>query len=109
MLRSTRPFRSPKVTSKFVLSIIGDRIGDKTREDLPNGRNLSEKLLEGKYLILTEEKDLSPPEAVRAHKELSEVERIFRRLKRTSHTSLRIWLFHTPTRILTDNTRWRIS
>ena len=41
----------------------------------------TEKLLEGKYLILTEEKDLSPPEAVRAYKELSEVERAFRKLK----------------------------
>ncbi len=41
----------------------------------------TEKLLEGKYVILTEEKDLSPPEAVRAYKEFSEVERAFRKLK----------------------------
>lgn len=40
-----------------------------------------EKAYEGKYVIQTEEKDLGPVEAVQAYKELSEVERGFRRLK----------------------------
>lgn len=40
-----------------------------------------EKALEGKYLIQTEEKDLSPVQAVQEYKELSEVERGFRILK----------------------------
>ncbi len=40
-----------------------------------------EKKYEGKYLIQTEEKDLSPVEAVMHYKELSEVERGFRHLK----------------------------
>jgi len=40
-----------------------------------------EKAYEGKYLIQTEEQDLTPVEAVSAYKELSEVERAFRCLK----------------------------
>lgn len=40
-----------------------------------------EKKFEGKYLIQTEEKDLTPVEAVVRYKELSEVERGFRSLK----------------------------
>ena len=40
-----------------------------------------EKAYEGKYLIQTEEPNLSPVEAVRLYKELSEVERSFRNLK----------------------------
>lgn len=40
-----------------------------------------EKALEGKYLIQTEEKGLTPVEAVQAYKELSEVEQAFRQLK----------------------------
>ena len=40
-----------------------------------------EQALEGKYLIQTEEKDLSAVEAVRVYKELSEVERAFSGLK----------------------------
>ncbi len=40
-----------------------------------------EKAYEGHYLIQTEERDLSPVEAVRIYKELSEVERGFRELK----------------------------
>src|SRR5437867_216466 len=40
-----------------------------------------EKALEGKYLIQTEEKNLSAIEAVEVYKELSEVERAFRELK----------------------------
>jgi transposase len=40
-----------------------------------------EKAYEGKYLIQTEEKGLTPVEAVRAYKELSEVEQAFRQLK----------------------------
>jgi transposase len=40
-----------------------------------------EKTYEGKYLIQTEEKGLTPVEAVEAYKELSEVERAFRSLK----------------------------
>jgi len=40
-----------------------------------------EKLLEGKYLIQTEERNLSAIEAVSVYKELSEVERAFARLK----------------------------
>jgi transposase len=41
----------------------------------------NEKSLEGKYLIQTEEKNLSALEAVAVYKELSEVERAFARLK----------------------------
>ena len=40
-----------------------------------------EKALEGKYLIQTEENDISPIQAVEVYKELSEVERAFRELK----------------------------
>ena len=40
-----------------------------------------EKSLEGKYLIQTEERNLSALEAVAVYKELSEVERAFARLK----------------------------
>lgn len=40
-----------------------------------------EKALEGKYLIQTEEKNLSATEAVEIYKDLSEVERAFRQLK----------------------------
>lgn len=40
-----------------------------------------EKKIEGKYLIQTEEKNLTPVEAVAEYKELSEVERGFRSLK----------------------------
>lgn len=40
-----------------------------------------EKAFEGKYVIATEEKDLSPVEAVQAYKALSDVERGFRELK----------------------------
>ena len=41
----------------------------------------AEKALEGKYVIQTEERDLSAVQAVEAYKELSEVERSFRELK----------------------------
>ena len=41
----------------------------------------AEKALEGKYVIQTEERDLSAVQAVEAYKELSEVERGFRELK----------------------------
>ncbi|CAB4243948.1 conserved protein of unknown function [Methylacidimicrobium sp. AP8] len=57
----------------------------------------TEKLLEGKYVILTEEKDLSPLEAVRAYKELSEVERAFRKLKDV--LELRPIYHHNPQRV----------
>lgn len=40
-----------------------------------------EKAYEGKYLIQTEEQELTPVEAVEAYKDLSEVERAFRSLK----------------------------
>lgn len=40
-----------------------------------------EKAYEGKYLIQTEEQNLTPVDAVAAYKELSEVERVFRCLK----------------------------
>ena len=40
-----------------------------------------EKKYEGKYLIQTDEPDITPQEAVRAYKELNEVERGFRTLK----------------------------
>ncbi len=40
-----------------------------------------EKAYEGKYLIQTEERGLTPVEAVEAYKDLSEVERAFRSLK----------------------------
>ena len=39
-----------------------------------------EQLLEGKYVIQTEERDLTPLEAVAAYKELNEVERGFAQL-----------------------------
>jgi transposase len=42
---------------------------------------LREQAYEGKYVIQTEEPDLSPVEAVRLYKELSEVERAFANLK----------------------------
>lgn len=45
-------------------------------ENLPQ-----EKALEGKYLIQSEEQNLSPVEAVEIYKDLSEVERAFRGLK----------------------------
>ena len=41
----------------------------------------AEKALEGKYVIQTEELDLSAVQAVEGYKELSEVERGFRELK----------------------------
>lgn len=45
-------------------------------------RNLEREIAyEGKYLIQTEQPNLSPVDAVRAYKELSEVERGFRQLK----------------------------
>lgn len=56
-----------------------------------------EKLLEGKYLILTQEKDLSPPDAVRAYKELGEVERAFRKMKDV--LELRPIYHHDPKRV----------
>ena len=40
-----------------------------------------EQLLEGKYVMQTEERDLTPLEAVAAYKELNEVERGFAQLK----------------------------
>ncbi len=40
-----------------------------------------ERAYEGKYLIRTEERDLSPVDAVQAYKDLAEVERAFRELK----------------------------
>lgn len=46
------------------------------------GTNMErEKTYEGKYLIQTEEQNLTPVDAVAAYKELSEVERVFRCLK----------------------------
>jgi len=42
---------------------------------------IREKALEGKYLIQTEEKDLTPVEAVQSYKELTEVEGAFRQIK----------------------------
>jgi hypothetical protein len=41
----------------------------------------AEKAMEGKYVIQTEELDLSAVQAVEAYKELSEVERSFWKLK----------------------------
>jgi transposase len=41
----------------------------------------AEKALEGKYVIQTEELDLSAVQAVEAYKDLSEIERSFRELK----------------------------
>src|SRR5262249_30401700 len=43
--------------------------------------HLAEKALEGKYVIQTEELDLSAVQAVEAYKDLSEIERSFRELK----------------------------
>jgi DDE family transposase len=45
------------------------------------GHLAPEKALEGKYVIQTEESDLSAVQAVEAYKDLSEVERSFRQLK----------------------------
>lgn len=45
------------------------------------GHLAPEKALEGKYVIQTEESDLSAVQAVEAYKDLSEVERSFRELK----------------------------
>ncbi|CAI9084877.1 IS1634 family transposase [Candidatus Methylacidiphilum fumarolicum] len=56
-----------------------------------------EKLLEGKYLILTEEKHLSAVEAVCAYKELSQVERAFRKLKDV--LEMRPIYHHDPQRV----------
>jgi transposase len=45
------------------------------------GHLAPEKALEGKYVIQTEELDLSAVQAVEAYKDLSEIERSFRQLK----------------------------
>src|SRR5260370_12287079 len=45
------------------------------------GHLAPEKALEGKYVIQTEELDLSAVQAVEAYKDLSEIERSFRELK----------------------------
>lgn len=56
-----------------------------------------EKALEGKYLIQTEERNLSPLQAVAAYKELNEVERGFSHLK--SLLELRPVYHHTDERV----------
>jgi transposase len=57
----------------------------------------AEKALEGKYVIQTEELDLSAVQAVEAYKELSEVERSFRELK--DLTEMRPIYHHRPNRV----------
>jgi len=56
-----------------------------------------EKALEGKYVIQTEEPDLSPVQAVEAYKDLSEVERSFRELK--DLVEMRPIYHHQPKRV----------
>jgi transposase len=56
-----------------------------------------EKALEGKYVIQTEEPDLSPVQAVEAYKDLSEVERGFRELK--DLVEMRPIYHHQPKRV----------
>jgi transposase len=56
-----------------------------------------EKAYEGKYLIQTEEPNLSPVEAVKIYKDLSEVERGFRQLKDV--LEMRPIYHHTDTRV----------
>jgi transposase len=58
---------------------------------------LAEKALEGKYVIQTEELDLSAVQAVEAYKELSEVERGIRELK--DLTEMRPIYHHRPNRV----------
>jgi transposase len=57
----------------------------------------AEKALEGKYVIQTEELDLSAVQAVEAYKELSEVERSIRELK--DLTEMRPIYHHRPNRV----------
>jgi len=57
----------------------------------------AEKALEGKYVIQTEELDLSAVQAVEAYKELSEVERGFRELK--DLIEMRPIYHHRPQRV----------
>jgi hypothetical protein len=56
-----------------------------------------EKALEGKYVIQTEEVDLSAVQAVEAYKDLSEVERSFRQLK--DLVEMRPIYHHRPNRV----------
>ena len=56
-----------------------------------------EKELEGKYVIQTEERDLSPVQAVEAYKDLSEVERSFREIK--DLIEMRPIYHHRPKRV----------
>ena len=56
-----------------------------------------EKALEGKYVIQTEEFDLSAVQAVEAYKDLSEVERSFRQLK--DLVEMRPIYHHRPNRV----------
>jgi len=56
-----------------------------------------EKALEGKYVIQTEEVDLSAVQAVEAYKDLSEVERSFRELK--DLVEMRPIYHHRPNRV----------
>ena len=57
----------------------------------------AEKALEGKYVIQTEELDLSAVQAVEGYKELSEVERSFRELK--DLVDMRPIYHHRPNRV----------
>ena len=57
----------------------------------------AEKALEGKYVIQTEESDLSAVQAVEAYKDLSEVERSFRELK--DLVEMRPIYHHRPKRV----------
>jgi transposase len=59
------------------------------------GHLAPEKALEGKYVIQTEEFDLSAVQAVEAYKDLSEVERSFRELK--DLVEMRPIYHHRPT------------
>ena len=61
------------------------------------GHSAPEKALEGKYVIQTEESDLSAVQAVEVYKDLSEIERSFRELK--DLVEMRPIYHHRPERV----------
>ncbi len=83
--------RAPEKVGAAAARVLGEHHGDRYYSwEYGEGRfryfehpvNLPrEKAYEGKYVIQTEEKSLTPVDAVRVYKELSEVERAFSRMK----------------------------
>lgn len=83
--------RAPEKVGAAAARVLGEHHGDRYYAwKYEDGRfryfehpvNLPrEKAYEGKYVIQTEEKSLTPVDAVRVYKELSEVERAFSRMK----------------------------